>query len=238
MGVILGLIIFAGALWLLFQVGKRDLAQCLAVLDMAPPPHSTTEQGTTPEGFPFAERVVAQGALFGRPATLARRVLRSPFARKRYRGSIFTVLSLTLERPARATFRLQPAGILSDVETLVRGAVADRVPIDPAFDQAYVVYSNAPDEARAVLTPSVREQILAFRTHAAGHLADALASGTTAAKMSSGLVLGTFHVEGSAARYVAFGSPAKATAEHVKAAAPVLLTVANALTGDQRGSDR
>ena len=49
-----------------------------------------------------------------------------------------------------------------------------------------------------------------------------------AGKLASAFVLGTFHIDGAAARYDLFGSPAKATAEHAKAAAPVLLELAAA----------
>jgi hypothetical protein len=97
------------------------------------------------------------------------------------------------------------------------------VALDSAFDAAYVVHATQPADAVEVLSAPMRERLLAFRAQVAGNLPT-----TTAGRMSSGLVLGTFILEGTTATYSLFGSPTRKVAEHVKAAAPVLLEVAAA----------
>ncbi len=222
MAFLVGLVLLGAALWWLFRLKQRDLRECREVLGLAPASGAPVERGTTPEGFAYVQRAELRGTLLGRPATLAQRDVRYPRGSQyRRRGSAFTVLELALDRPARASLRIQPAGVLGVVEALVRGEPTDRVAIDPDFDAAYLVYSDAPTAVLTVLTPAMRERLMAFRAQTAPGLAT-----STAAKLASGFVLGTFHVDGATARYLAFGTPAKATAEHVKAAAPVLLELA------------
>ncbi|MCP5467491.1 MAG: hypothetical protein H7A17_07655 [Sinobacteraceae bacterium] len=228
MGFVIGLLAFGAALWLLYWVKQRDLTHCREVLGLTQISSAVQERGSTPEGFAFVDYAVLQGSMLGRSARLVHRMVRSPLAPRRQRyGSNFTVLVLTLEHPVSASLRLQPAGMLGVVETLVRGAVTDRVPIDTTFDQAYSVYSDHPAAAMAILAMQpLRERLLAFRSRMAGDMPNSVA-----AKMASGLVLGSFHVEGKVARYLAFGSPTKATAEQLATAAPILLDLATAAGG-------
>jgi hypothetical protein len=218
------LVIVGAVLWWLVRLRQLDIEQCRAVLGLADAPGGTPESTTTPEGIAASERVLLQGTLAGRPATLVLRRLRKPFVSGGdRRASDFTVLSITIERPARVALRIQPAGMLGAVETWVRGQAAERVSVDAAFDQAYVVYSDTPTAVLGVLSPAMRERLLAFRTEIAGDLPV-----SAAGRMASGFVLGTFYLEGTTAQYAAFGSPTKKTAQHVKAAAPVLLELAAA----------
>ena len=222
MAFVIGLVVFVAVLWWLYRFKQRDIGHCQEVLGLAPVPRAVSRRGTTPEGFAFVERDVLQGTMLGRPAVLAHRTVRSPLAPRRQRhGSDFTVLALTLDAPARVSIRLQPTGVLGSVETLVRGGATDRVAIDPTFDEAWVVYCDSPTAAVTLLTPALRERLLAFRAQIAGELPT-----STAGKMASAFVVGTFHIDGAEARYLAFGSPTRATAEQVKAAAPVMVEVA------------
>lgn len=219
---VVALVLFGSVLWGLRRLKQRGLEQCQAVLGFAPATDAPVASRRTPEGLAAVERVLLRGTLAGRPATLAERRVRSPqVARRDRRGSDFTVLAIALEPPARVALRIQPAGVLGAVEVLLRGAAEDRVAIDATFDQAYVVYSDAPAAAAAILTPAMRERLLAFRRQIAGDL-----PASVTGKLASGFLLGSFHVDGAAARYVVFGSPTKATAEHAKAAAPLLLELA------------
>jgi hypothetical protein len=135
---------------------------------------------------------------------------------------------LTLPRAVRTSLRLQPAGMLGALESWVQGPPTDRVSIDPAFDEAYAVHASSADEARAILSPSVRSQVLDFRRRIAGDLPPSVAG-----QLTSGLLLGTFHLEGTTARYALFGSPTRAVAEHLKSAGPVLLALAAAAGADR-----
>jgi hypothetical protein len=221
MAFVIGLVLFAGAIWFLYRLKARDIADCAAVLGMAPGDGRTT-RGTTPEGFAYLQRAVLQGTMLGCPATIWSRSVKHPrIGKYRNRGSEFTVLELTLARAVQTPIRLQPAGVLGVLESWIEGPPTDIVPIDAAFDAAYVVHAGHVIDARAVLSASMREKILAFRSREGADL-----PASTAGKLSSGLVLGTFFLEGTTAAYALFGSPTKAVAEHVKAAAPILLELA------------
>jgi len=221
-------LVFVGAvLWWLFRVRQRDMAQCQAVLGLAPAQKSPPKPGTTPEGFAAFDHRLLEGTLLGRPASFSLRRVRSPkVARRDRRGSDFTVLSFTLQPPASVSLRIQPTGLIGAVETWVRGTPGDRVSVDATFDDAFTIYSDTPAAALAVLTPALRERLLEFHARILG-----TPTASTSTKLASGLVIGTFHIDGSTARYLVPGSPTKSTAEQVMAAAPVLLEVATAASG-------
>jgi len=224
MGFAIGLLIFGAALWLLYRLKARDVANCRAVLDLALA-DGRADRGTTPEGFAYDQRALLQGTMLGRPAVLWSRTVRHPrFAAGKRRSSEFTVLEFTLPQPVRGPLRLQPAGVLGALEGLLREPAGDLVAIDPVFDAAYVVHARPETGVLLILDPARREQLLAFRARMAGELPASSAAG----RLSSGLVLGTFQLHGSTASYTLFGSPVQATAEHVKAAAPLLLDLAAA----------
>lgn len=227
MGFVIGLLIFGAALWLLFQLKARDLANCRAVLDLAAA-DGRSSRGTTPEGFAFYQRAALQGTLLGQPATLWSRTVRHPkYGTHGRRSSQFTVLEFALPRPVRAPLRLQPTGVLGVLEALLQVPRDEVTPIDPAFDAAYVVHAPRDSGVLLMLGPAIRERLLAFRSEMAGNLPS-----SPAGKLASGLVLGTFDLRDSTASYALFGSPTKATAEHIKAAAPLLLELAAASGGE------
>lgn len=223
MAFIVGLVLFAAALWFLYRLKARDIAACAAVLGLTPGDGRST-RGVTPEGFTYYQRAVLQGTMLGCPATVWSRTVKHPrLGKYRNRGSEFTVLELTLDRPVRTGLRLQPAGVLGVLESWMQGPPLDVVPVDAGFDAAYVVHASHLIEARAVLSAPMRDKVLAFRSRVAGNL-----PATAAGQLSSGLVLGTFFLAETTAAYAMFGSPTKAVAEHVKAAAPILLELATA----------
>lgn len=223
MGVVVGLLLFVVALWWLRRLKQRDLAEVCAVLGLEPAPFQST-RGTSPEGFACVDHRLLHGTVSGHPAVLVSRGVRHPRAsRLRRTGSEFTLLELTLPRAVATTLRVQPSGLLDVLEGALRGGADDRVPIEPAFDEAYVVHSDRPEAARTALNGPLQARLLAFRTAVAGSLPASLPGA-----MASGLQLGTFHVDGAVARYVVFGSPTRATAEHAKAAVPLLLALAEA----------
>lgn len=235
MAFVLALLVFAAAIWFLRRLKQRDVADCAAVLGLPPAGDHRSSRGTTPEGFAFYQRAVLDGSLLGRPAALWSRTVRHPrrARSRRHRGGEFTILELTLERPVRTAIRLQPAGVLSTLEGWIQGEASDLVAIEPRFDAAYVTHAGSATAALLVLTPPLREKILAFRAQVPGappRPADgALAAGAGA--LASGLVLGTFHLHDTTAAYALHGSPTKATAAHVRAAAPLLLELAAAAGG-------
>ena len=221
MAFVVGLLVVGLALWFLWRTKQQDLVQCGLVLGLQPVPQETT-RGTTPEGFTYTQTRLMNGSIDGHPARLS---VRTVGVRKgsvgRRRGSQFTVLDLTRAIPAGVALRLQPAGMLGGLEEAMRGPVADRVPIDSVFDEAYVVFSAAPSNARSVLTPDLRAALLAFRARFLGENRS-----SAGARLASALVLGTFQLDGANASYVLFGSPTKAVAEHLKLAAPLLIELA------------
>lgn len=220
---LVGLVLFGAAIWFLYRLKARDIADCAAVLGLVPG-DGRSNRGTTPEGFAYYQRAVLHGTIRGFPGTLWSRHVRHPrMARRRRRGSEFTVLEVALDAPVRTPLRIQPAGILETLESWIQGAPTDVVAVDDAFGAAYVVHAGHIADARSVLSAPMRARILAFRSQVGGALPP-----TTAGKLSSGLVLGTFILEGTTAVYAVFGSPTKAVAEHVKVAAPLLLDLATA----------
>lgn len=214
------LVAFVAALVWLWRRKARDTADCAAILGLSPAPR-TFSRGTTAEGFAYGQTILLSGMLQGFPATLTERRVRRPRAPSRQRqGSQFTVLALTLPSAPPARLRLQPRGVLRMVEVAV-GSESTPVPVDAAFDEAYLLYTDDPHAALRVLTPAVRADLLAFR--AAFSTAD---PSSLAGRASSGLVLGSFEVGQREAIYSLYGSPMKATATQVKAAVPLLARLA------------
>lgn len=217
----IGLIAFGIAWWLLVGLKRKDVADCRAVLGLEPVAR-VTARGTSPEGLTYSQTSILGGTLAGRPATLFERSAGHPaIPTRRRRGAQFTVLELTLPRPAAVSIRLQPTGMLGSIEALVQGEVPRATPIDPAFDAAYTVYADDAASAVILLTPALRERVLAFRARVSSDLPT-----SAPGRLASGLVLGTFDIDGAVARYVLFGSPTRSTAEQVKAAAPILVDLA------------
>jgi len=229
MAFVLGLVALGVALWFLIQLKKKDTAACAEVLGLKPAP-ARTERGITPEGFKFSQTTMLEGRIDGRAATLWSRTLaRTTGSKRSGRRSMFTVLDLTLRRPARVPLRIQPVGVLGALEEMLTAPDnrAARVAMDARFDEAYTVYSASATDAIVALTPALRESLLEFRARVAGPLPS-----NVAGHLASGLVLGTFYLDGAFVRYAVYGSPTKATAEHVKAAVPIMIALARAAGGE------
>lgn len=204
----------------LWRLKSKDAEDSARVLGLARVPRQVT-RGTTPEGFAYTQSLLLGGTLEGLAATVGERSVRRPgVVARRGEGSQLTVLTLTPTSPPRARFRLQPRGVLRMLEVAMTG---DATPIvtDPAFDEAYHVYTDDPVAALSVLTPQFRRDLLAFRANITS--AD---PSSVAARLSSGLVLGSFEVGASTVSYSLFGSPTKTSAEHLAAVAPLLARLA------------
>ncbi|MGE3843770.1 MAG: hypothetical protein AB7I50_19535 [Vicinamibacterales bacterium] len=216
----IGLLIFGLAVVWLFKKKQSDVRACASILRLVPAARETVRK-TTPEGFAATDILLLRGELEGFPVTLWERTVRHPLATKwRRMGSQFTVLTFTLGSAVAGTLRLQPRGMLGALEVLIQGR-PDAVGISPDFDEAYTTYTSDERRARHALTVELQHELLAFRARVAGPL-----TGSVAGQMASGLMLGTIAIEEGQASYVLFGSPAKAVADHLLVAAPLVRAVA------------
>ena len=134
-----------------------------------------------------------------------------------------TMLTLRPAQPIAATLRLQPAGMMRGLEQLVQGAPAPMATGDAPFDAAYHVYAAEPTRAIVVLSPELRQALLAFRASVS-----ASEPGSVSNYLTSANLLGTFDVSPDAASYYVYGSPTKTLADHIKRAAPLLARLTGA----------
>ncbi|MCC7106843.1 MAG: hypothetical protein IT307_17050 [Chloroflexi bacterium] len=229
MAVLIGLVLFAAALYGLFRLKQKDIAESAAVLELAVS-KGAQSKGRMSEGWEFHEGVVAQGTLEGVPAVLSSRMIKGIVAPKANRSvTQFTVLSLQAKAPASLSLRLQPAGVTRLAEQLTQGAPVVVPTGDAAFDEAYKLYSDNPAAAIAAIGPDVRAAMLGL--YAASGVGR---PGTPANYLASASLLGTFEIAPDRSVYYVFGSPTKKVAEHIKAAAPILARLAGIRTAALR----
>lgn len=79
-----------------------------------------------------------------------------------WRGEFVHVeITAYLDPPADFTFRIQPAGLLDKIANFFGGH--DIEVGEPAFDAAYEIGSEEPTRAKALLTPALREVLMAWK---------------------------------------------------------------------------
>ena len=88
-------------------------------------------------------------------------------------------------------------------------------------EAANIAYCPEPTRAIVVLSPELRQALLAFRASVSGS-----EPGSVSNYLTSANLLGTFDVSPTGASYYVYGSPTKKLAEHVKRAAPLLARIA------------
>jgi len=223
-GAIIGILFFVGALVWLYWAHRQDMVSCASILGLTVNASGKQTRGTTSEGFYYHETLLMDGSLQGfRAAMSVRNVRATAFRTKRNRGSLFTVLSLLPDRPAKVSFRLQPVGVMSVLQDLQQN-----LPVVPtgnaAFDAAYHLYTHDIPATLTVLTPAVQQELLAFRFSAAGSSIVELPAG----KLAAGFLLGSVEVEDGKVSYILFGSPTKKLAEHLKLSVSLLAHFAKA----------
>ena len=104
MAFMVGLVPFAAALWFLYRLNARDIADCATVLGLAPGDERPNPRYDA-RRFRLLPAGCSAGTMHGCPATLWSRSIRHPrMARRRSRGSEFTVLELTLSQAHRWTW--------------------------------------------------------------------------------------------------------------------------------------
>ncbi len=224
---LVGMAALAAVLWWLHRLKQQDLADCAAILGLAPDDRVETAAGRTAEGFNYSQRRVLTGSIDGNEAGLSVRNLRSPVSPKLSRKiNQFSVLTIRHRSPWAVPFRLQPAGFLGTIERLHRETVDAATTGDAAFDEAYQLYASDPAAALRVLTPDVRREVLAFREASAGKVPAA-----TATAVGSALLLGTFEIGPESSSYYVYGSPTRKVAEHLALAAPLVARLSAANDG-------
>jgi len=217
-----GLLAFALALYYLYRLRQTDDADAAAALGLALVARGEKHRGATPEGINYYERVIAEGRLHGAAAQLASRVTRSILFPKAQRSvTSFTVLYLRPARRLPVTMRLQPAGVLEQIEHLAHEPPPTVRTGDEAFDASYRIYTGDANAARAALPEDLRAALIALRA-AAG----VGAPGTISGSLGSAILLGSFDIDLERAAYYVYGSPTTKTAEHIKSAAPLLARLA------------
>lgn len=224
-GFMTGFVIVVAVLVWLYRSKQSDVAACATTMGLAHVSDKVERRGETPEGLAFYDLLRARGTVSGWGAEVWERTVRRPVDVKyrKSRGSILTRLELTPARPPSATFRLQPAGAMELIEDLMKGAPTIHATGDAAFDQAFRLYAADAAAARALLTPALRGDILAFRRSAAG------ATPTSrAGNLAAGAVLGSFVVGADRVSYDAFGTPSGKVGHHLRQAAPLLVRLSGA----------
>ena len=217
-----GLVALAVALFFLIKLKHKDVAEAAAVLGLTPVAKGAQSRGRTAEGWEFHETVFADGTVEGVPAQLLARMIRGVVMPKASRNvAQFTVLALGGAAPRRTSLRLQPAGVMRELEAFTKGAPPAIATGDAAFDEAYRLYVEEPAAAMLAVTPDLRQALLAL--HAS---AGAGKPGTTVNYLASSSLLGTFDITPDRATFYVYGSPTRSTAERVKAAAPILVRLA------------
>lgn len=225
--VLIGLAALAFALYWLSRLKQKDVGETAAVLGLSVIASGAESRGTTAEGFDFHQRVLARGVVAGVPAELATRTVRTKaFRRARRTPTQLTVLTLRPTQPVVVALRLQPSGLMRDLESMFHDAPAARPTGDGPFDAAYHLYSGESQKALTVLSPELRQALLGFRATSA-----VSQPGSTTDYVTSANLLGTFEVSGDSASYYVYGSPTKKLAEHLKQAAPLLAALAGLRDG-------
>lgn len=222
-GFLTGIVVLAAVLVWLYRSKQSDVAACAAALGIARVSDTVERRGETPEGLAFHDLLRGRGTVAGCDAALWERQVRRPVDVKyrKSRGSSLTLLELTLTRRPDATFRLQPAGSMGFVEQLMKSVPTAIATGDAVFDEAFRLYAEDAATALVVLTPAVRDDIMAFRRSVAGDLP---VSG--AGNLAAGNILGSFVIDGDRVSYAAFGTPSSKIGEHLRQAAPLLVRLA------------
>lgn len=117
-----------------------------------------------------------------------------------------------------AVFRLQPVGFMRTLEQMHQEAPSPVPTGEAAFDAAYRLYTDDPAAALAVLAPDLRRDVLAFRAAVSGNFETSGVGG-----LASALLMGSFDIGRESSTYYVYGSPTRKIAEHLKAAAPLVL---------------
>ncbi|MBP6715842.1 MAG: hypothetical protein KAY59_08310 [Acidobacteria bacterium] len=222
---VVGIALFVLALYGLRRLKQKDVADAAGVLGLTIVAAAPTHKGTTAEGWPCHDTVVATGQLGGMRAELiARSIPNLLTPRKERVASQFTLLRLSPSTPPAASLRLQPTGLSRAIEQLTHNAPTPLLTGDAAFDDAFHVYASDPDPALRLLTPELRSPLVAFAA------ASVPAGWKPAQQLAAGLVLGSFDITTERITYSAFGSPTRKVAEHIAGVGPLLV----ALAGPQR----
>lgn len=218
----LGLAAMAAVLYWLYRKKAQDLDDCVDVLGLQRATRRVETNGTSVEGFAYHQSLLLEGTLEGQRAELSVRTVKRVPNRVRRHGSQLTVLALDTGSKATGRFRLQPAGMMRLLEDVQHGAPPIVATGDADFDAAYRLYADD-GTVPSVLDAQLRRAILELRAQVGGALPD-----NVAGAMASALVLGSFEVEPGTVRYVLFGSPIRAVAEHLRKAAPLMVRLGSA----------
>jgi hypothetical protein len=221
-GFIVGIVVLFGLFYWIYQQSRKTNAECIALLGFSAIDNGVEKRGQSAEGFDVFERTIAEGKLHGLPAQLAVRNIRSGgIAHAKRDRSALTVLSLQLLRPPAATLRLQPAGVMRAVEWFAGGAPDIVLTADKDFDQAWHLYSARGAVAIITVDASLRAELV--RLYAA-----TLPNGPSGVsnKLAAGLLLGSFELTETVARYYVVGTPSTQVGERLKLATPILARLA------------
>jgi len=221
MAFVIGLALFAAALYALSRLKQKDLNEAAAAVGLSRVAQSSGVKGTTAEGRPCRDTDVARGTVAALAATLINRSIPKVLAPRRDRvATQFTILSLHLPSPPPAALRLQPVGWSRGLEAITQSPPPAVPTGDAAFDTAWHLYSDSPAAALLVLTPDVRASLVAWR-HACVPEGPAWTE-----HASSALLLGSFEITPDRASYVLFGSPTRNTGAHIAGTVTLLTTLA------------
>ncbi len=221
-GFIIGIVVIGGLWYWLSQLSRKAEGECIALLGLSAVSRGAQTRGQSAEGLDYVERVIADGSLHGVAAQLSSRNIRSDrVARaKRDRGA-FTVLSMQLSRPPPAPLRLQPAGVARAAEWFLGRPPDPVLTGDAEFDLAWHLYATHPEAAILAVDASLRVELM--RLHRL--ILPAGPSGVSN-KLASGLLLGSFELTETVARYYVVGTPSTQTGERLKLAEPILARLA------------
>lgn len=218
---LLGLVAIAGVVYWLARANAKDRHRMAEILGLVVVPKGEQERGKDYTLGNFHQSLAMHGEMHGRPAGVWVRSVRR-FTRHNSRNmSLQTVLAFDLKGESPTSFRIEPA-LTGKLQSWFGGDQPAIPSGDLEFDRLFRFTSQDGAAAIRILTPEIRERLLAFRKAVAGEMPD-----SDLARFSGDLMMGTFAIEGKRATYTVAGTPSEKIARHFAIAGPFLAEFAD-----------
>ncbi|NJM37435.1 MAG: hypothetical protein HC845_05980 [Akkermansiaceae bacterium] len=220
---ILGLMVFAAALYWLAQANTKDRQTMAEILGMVVVQKGEEERGKDYVLGNFRQSLAMQGEMHGRPAGVWVRSVRRFTKHNSKNMSLQTVLAFDLKGESQTAFRIEPA-LTGKLQSWFGGDQPVISSGDPEFDRLFRFTSQDSSAAIQILNPEMRNQLLAFRKAVVGDMPN-----SDLGRFSGDLMMGIFAVEGNRATYTVAGTPSEKIARHFAMAGPFLAEFAERL---------
>jgi hypothetical protein len=213
---LLGLIAIGGVLYWLAQTNAKDRQRMGEILGLTVIEKGPEERGEDYVMGHFHQTAFLRGELLGHAASVWLRSVRRLTRSNSKNQSLFTVLAFDLPRPSAVQFRIEPA--LTGALQSFFGGDQPAIPTgDDSFDKLFRFTATDAAAAGLILTPAMRQLLLAFRKGVVGDMPE-----TALGRFSGDLLFGTFALEPSRVTYTVSGTPSEKIARHFEMAAQFL----------------